>query len=131
MAAIEVGLYTWWTANSTLCGLAGSRLYPGKLPQGTSYPAVVYQLVGEEVPTAHDGALDLVTDTIQFDVYASSGKAAKALARTLRQEMHGFQGTMGTVAVHSVFLVNMVGDFGDDLGVDRVSMDFRFSYKEA
>ncbi len=127
---IEEAIYAWWTGNSTLCALTGSRLYPALLPQGTAYPAVAYRLVSERQPLAHDGPLDLVTDTFQFDCYARTSKAATALGRALRQQLHGFRGTMGTVSVHGVFFVNAVEDFGDQLDVFRVSVDIRFNYKE-
>lgn len=131
MASIEEAIYAWWTGNGTLCSLAGSRLYPDRLPQGVTYPAATYRMVSENQPLAHDGALDLVSTSMQFDVYANAAKAAKALARTLRQQLHGYTGTMGTVAVHGVFHLSSVEDFGEALGIYRVSVDFRFTYKEA
>lgn len=128
--ALNEAIYAWWQANSTLCSLAGSRLYPQKLPQGSTLPATVYQQVSEAGDMAHDGPLNLFKAVYQFDNYGSSLSQAKALALALRQQLNGYKGTVGGVTIEGVFFVNMVDDFGDALDVYRVSVDFRFMYKE-
>ncbi len=127
---LNEAIYAWWQANSTLCALAGSRLYPQRLPQSSAYPAAVYQQVSEVGDMAHDGPLDLFKAVYQFDCYGGSLKQAKTLALALRQQLNGYKGTVGGVTIEVVFFVNMVDDFGDALDVYRVSVDFRFMYKE-
>lgn len=128
--SLNEAIYAWWQANGTLCALAGSRLYPQKLPQGSTLPASVYQQVSEVGDMAHDGPLDLFKPVYQFDCYGNSLSQAKTLALTLRQQLNGYKGTVGGVTIEGVFFVNMVDDFGDALEVYRVSVDFRFMYKE-
>lgn len=126
---IEEGLYSWLTGNADISALCGDRVYPDKLPQEPTYPAMTYQRITTGLPMAHDGPLDLENARFQFNCLGLTPKAARTLANTLKQELAGFRGTMGDVSVHGAFLLNQISDFEDEAEVYRAIVDFRINYK--
>lgn len=131
MSLIEEGLYTYLTSQAAITDLAGTRIYPLKLPQGVSYPAIRYQDISEVGLMAHDGPLDLFKSRFQFDCYARTYIAAKQLAQVLRATINGYAGAMGTVTVEHVFFIDWEDDHDDSANVWRVRCDYFIQYKEA
>ncbi len=78
---------------------AGNRVYPMRLPQTVTLPAVTYQVISETDLLAHDGPVGLLTPNIQVDCWGSTPKAAWQMADELRQALDGFHGQMGDTRV--------------------------------
>ncbi|HBO3174931.1 DUF3168 domain-containing protein [Pseudomonas aeruginosa] len=72
-------------AVTALIGTNPVRMYPfGQAPQGVVYPYAVWQLV-TGIPENYLGDLpDADSYTVQIDVYADTGAAARNVAKALR-----------------------------------------------
>lgn len=117
---------------SALTALVSTRIYPAKLPAGTSttptpMPALTYQMVDEPVITTHDNQ-QLFTARIQFDAWGGSFGSAHAVADALFTVLHGYKGMMSTVAVGGVFRQLKRDDSDPDVALYRVIQDFIFNY---
>jgi hypothetical protein len=69
-------------ADPTTAGLVAARIYPSLMPQGTTLPVIVYQVISE-VPENSIGGTSagrLTGSRIQIDCYATTYRAAHAVA---------------------------------------------------
>lgn len=132
MSDILPALRTFLGATSAITALVSTRIYPEKLPAGTStnptpMPAVVYQLIDEPVITTH-GNEQLFRARVQVDSWGGSYKSAHTLAAALHTALHGYRGLMGTVAVGGVFRQAKRDDPDPETGLHRVIQDFFIHY---
>lgn len=128
MTTIQEDFYTYLSAHASLSSV-GTRIYPLELPQGPTYPAIVYRQVSTRPLMYHGGASGLRFKGFQFDCYGSTYNQAATTASALRTVLNGYQGTMDSVEVEAVLLQNESDDFGDQVEKKRVSLDFLFIYK--
>ena len=129
MITIEEGLRAFLVANVTVNGLVSGRVYPNKLPQTVTMPALTYQRIDTPRVHSHDssGSAGTAYPRIQFDCWAASYASAKSLSDALRGALNGYVGTMGTVnpvMVQSALQEDERFDDFADAGVVRISCDF-------
>lgn len=130
MTVIEEAIYTKLSSTDAVTDLVGTRIYPLKLPQNPTYPAITYGRVSARRGMTHDGPGDMAWPRFQFDCYGASYSAAKGVANAIRSTLNGFSGTVSTVNICAVFFMNEVDDFNDDTEVYRIAVDFRIIHKE-
>ena len=123
-------------AHAGTFALVVARIYPLRLPQGATYPAVRYQVIG--APRVHAMGADTgeVFARVQVDCYAETYAAAHALSVQVRAALSRWSGTAGSVVVDSVFLDDERDldeptiEHAGDQGVYRVMLDFTVNYAE-
>lgn len=84
---IEQDLRTYLLAQPSVTALIATRLYPIRLPQGVTLPAVTYQRITGSSEQAYDGPVNLGQGTIQFDCWADTYASALAVAEQVRQKL--------------------------------------------
>lgn len=126
---IDEALYAYLTGANTQTGaLISDRLYPLVLPQNPTYSAVTYQEISAPLTaTGQSAPGNLVDALFQFDCYATSHKAAKALAGAVRADLSGYQGTLSGIKVTSLFQ-NEYDFWGAEAGVWRVTLEFKLLF---
>jgi len=130
---IEAALRTHALASAPLVALVGGRIYPSVLPQNPTYPAITYFRVSGPRLYDHGGASGMAEARIQFDCWASTYSAVKAVAAALRVALSGYSGTVGGVTIASIYLDSEIDSYEPnegDTGDRRVSMDFMIRYYE-
>lgn len=133
MSNILTAQKTYLATIGALTTLVSTRIFPERLPPGTSttptvMPCLTYQMVDEPVMTTHDNQ-KLFTARIQYDTWGGSYASAHAVADALFAALHGYKGLMDTVAVGGVFRKSGKRDDNDpDTGLNRVIQDFVFNY---
>ena len=129
MITIEEGLAAFLVANAAVNAIVAGRVYPNKLPQTVTLPALTYQRIDTPRVHSHDtsGATGTAHPRIQFDCWAASYANAKGLADALRGALNGYKGTMGSVnpvTVQSALQEDERFDDFADAGIVRISCDF-------
>lgn len=122
----------------TIGMLVGTRMYPIRLPEKATLPAITFQQISD----VRDGHLRGVAGTAraryQIDAYAAQPKEAKALAGWIRQRLDGFQGlwTDGSSPEDTVYVERVAFESGMDLfdedilgGSARHSADYFISHR--
>jgi len=99
MATLEEGLISYLKGYTGLTALVSTRIYHMTKPQTVSYPCVTFQRI--DTPFIHtmqtNGATgNLITPRFQFDAWASTYSAAKAITDQLRAALNGKTGSIGT-----------------------------------
>jgi len=71
----------WLLAESSVApALAAGRVYPSRLPEDPTLPALVYHRINSPPMYSHDGRGAVGEHTIQIDCYAASYTTAETLA---------------------------------------------------
>ena len=127
MGALEPGLFSFLSAT-----FGHSRIYPVKLPQDPTYPAVVYEKLNSDVFTGMtmSGASGFSKQTYQISIFDPQYSLARMEAKTLRNAIDGFQGTMGAEVVQAAFWDDDSDEFEDRTKVFRISVDVTIAHKE-
>lgn len=124
MAQLEPSIFSALTADATVSGLVGTRVYPLVLPQKAGLPAVSYLRVSGRQEMSLSGLSGLEAPRIQIDCWATTYAGAKALAAAVRAAMLSA----------TAFKVGSVSDrdlYEDDTNVFRVSIDFSVWHRTA
>ncbi|MCX6023000.1 MAG: DUF3168 domain-containing protein [Chloroflexi bacterium] len=96
MTTIEEGIAARMTGFSGLSALVAARVYPVRLPQGATLPAVTYQRVSGQRTHTVGGRSNLARHRYQMSCWADSHKVAAAVAEQVRLCWDGFVGVIGT-----------------------------------
>jgi len=99
MATLEEGLISYLEGYNGLTALVSTRIYHMTKPQTVVYPCLTLQRI--DTPFIHtmqtSGATgNLVTPRFQFDAWAGTYSAAKAITDQLRAALNGKTGSIGT-----------------------------------
>jgi hypothetical protein len=131
--SLEESIFLAVAGDTAVRDLADQRVYPNRLPQGATYPCVMYFRVST-VRDYHQGGSDRVpTARIQINSYAPKYADAKALAKAVFDVLDGFSGTLGDLEganVLGIFSDDEMDDYDDELKVEVVVQDFRIVYDE-
>lgn len=103
---------------------AGSRVYPKRLPQQASLPALTYTVIDDPGEHSHDGASNLAHPRVQVDCWGSTPLQAAQLDDQVRAVLDGYQGPMGTLSVHGAMRQDARQDDDPDTGRYWVSADY-------
>lgn len=105
---IEQDLRTYLLGLAPIATLLGTRIYPARLPQGVTLPAVTYQRIAGINEVTHDGAENLSRARIQIDVWADTYGAMVAIAKAIRAALSGYRGAMGDNPVTVARVLNEI-----------------------
>lgn len=111
-------LRTFILADATISGLIGTRMYPLRLPQAPTLPAITYQWIsGRHVQSMNDRS-GLSGPRVQFTAWAATYLQAEAVFEALRKRLDGFSGMAGATRIYGALL-----DSDRDLPVEEVIPD--------
>ena len=116
-AVFEQGLYSMLAGNSPQT-LAGTRIYP-RLPEGVSYPAILYTRLATDRVQAIDGNVGVTEAVVSIDCVAESYSDVKSLADEVRVILHGYRGAWSTLTCRNCVLENETDSYEQD--GDRVT----------
>lgn len=112
-----------------LTALIGTRLYPGVLPQKCTYPAVNYSRVTAPRVSAMGADTGLVRARFQFDIWAETYAAARAVATQVIAAYKRWNTTTG-VTIQDIYLVGDVDLYEDETRIHHPALDFEVIYQE-
>tara|TARA_R100001530_G_scaffold59629_1_gene43199 strand:+ start:1511 stop:1921 length:411 start_codon:yes stop_codon:yes gene_type:complete len=116
MASVEQGIVTLLKADADVFGLTGARIFPWMRQQGTTFPAIVYELDGTEPEQDLDGYGGMTRATLTIRNIAETYGGAKTLAEHVRDALNGYTGTpTNGVAIKSLVHDNDVGQVDDSV----------------
>jgi len=146
--SVRAALYSYLSSDAGIQALIGSpaAVFPLKLPQNHTRPAIVYRRLSarghqapEELGHVHDlsGSAGYALALFRFDCLADKYSTADALAEAVRQALDGLdQATVAGVRIHAALIDDELDDFdepidGGDTGVFVVSTVYWIQYAES
>jgi hypothetical protein len=128
---IESGLTSRLLADTTLAALIGTSIYPVLLPEGTS-TAVTYRVISKVPDYSLTSALGMVKARIEFNAWAATYAAAKAIEEAIRLSLDGYAGALpnGVIVANILRDNGAIDGFDQDTRLYRVQIDYRVIYAE-
>ena len=131
MTALNEAIFARLQAVTGVTDLVGTRVFPLLLPQDPTYPAVIYQQITGSRESAMGSDVGLVEATVQIDSYATTYAGARVLAEAVRVALQRFRGTVASVVISDVFVLEGPLDLYEDaVKKYRVQQDFLVWHRE-
>lgn len=108
----------------------GSRVYPLRIPQNPTYPALAYQRISTPRIMSHDGASKLAMPRIQLTLWASTYSSLKAVSEALRGLLIGYRGTVGGVVIQGIFFDSERDEFDTTTQIFQRFIDLIIHHSE-
>lgn len=126
MTLIDERLAAYLLAAPLSSPLVSDRVYPSRLPQSVTLPALTYRQVSGPRDYTHDGPSGLVNSRYQVTCWAESTLSAKQLADLVRQDLDASGRQIGD----RLMLQNQVDIYEPETQTDTVVLDFMIEYRE-
>ena len=135
---IRTAVYNALSGDSDLTGIVSTRIYYIVMPQGTTYPAVTFEMLptsGRVHLMGDDSALCM--ETLRGSVWGEAKdfanmETAAGYIKTLLQDFTGTLGGVGGISVERIFLeTNQAALFNAGADVYQIPQDFIVWYQEA
>jgi hypothetical protein len=132
---LRPALRAFLLADAGIAAAIGTRIYPGKLPQGVTLASLVYTLASDPSVYHHLGPSGLAHPRYQLDAWAPTLDAATSLANLIKDRIDGYRGPMGSgstlVTVQGVFRDGGAGeDYDDAAKLWRNGRDYLIWFEE-
>ena len=122
--ALEESIYTRLTGFAGLSALVSTRVYPGRLPQNPTLPAVVYEgIAGFEFP-AFSSNSGTETRTFQITAWAETYSEAKSVETQIKLALKRWRSSGDSV--QDTFMREQNDLYSDELELFGVALDFEF-----
>ena len=130
MPVIEQGIVARLAGSTAVTSLAGTRIYPNKLPQEPKLPALTYDLISsvrESVMSADSGD---VHARVQVTAWANTYAAASNLNEGVRAAVQRWSGTSTGVVIQEIFIENEFSFHDEITGTYAHQSDLIVHYEE-
>lgn len=135
MKDIRPALRSFLLSYSPISDVVGARVFPIKLPQGTTADSIVYNRISGAGDYTLQGLSGFANNRMQIDAWAPTADKATTLANLIRDRIDGYRGEMGTdsppaITVHGVFMADQREDYDDEAQLHRMSRDYFINFTE-
>lgn len=133
MPRLEEALFTYLSGDDGISDLVGARIYPMRLPEGATLPAISWNRISANRLYTHDtfDETDAWTAArVQFNCWATSAEEAMRLGEAVLLALSGYDGDMAGELVGSSFAINELDDYEPATKLHRRILDFLISYED-
>lgn len=132
--SVETGIFKLLSGNAAVSSLVGTRIYPLIVPEGATFPSVVYQRIdtARNANTFQNGA-ELPVARFQLTCWAENFADAAALEKAVRQTLAGFVGLADDTTIQACLVTDTRDTWEHEistLGLFRRDIDFEIFYTE-
>lgn len=129
----EKVVYTLLTGSAAVTGLVGTKIYPGRIPQNTTMPAVSYELVSgvDIAPINAQAGGVLLRSRVQVNVLARTYAEVKTIQEAIRGALLFKSGLIAGVRVIGI-MRDLIGpdERDDELGLYLQGIDYLLIHDE-
>lgn len=129
----EKVVYTLLTGSAAVTGLVGTKIYPGRIPQNTTMPAVSYELVSgvDIAPINAQAGGVLLRSRVQVNVLARTYAEVKDIQEAIRGALLFKSGLIAGVRVIGITR-DLIGpdERDDELGLYMQGIDYLLIHDE-
>ena len=119
--------------STELAGSISTRVYPGKLPEKVTYPAIAWHKISAARDRTYDDFDDFeafVFVRVQFDCWGRSYDEAADLGNDLLAALSGYGGSMAGTLI-TAHAINEFEDHDSIVKKYRRVLDFEVTYQDA
>jgi hypothetical protein len=127
---IESGIITRLNAVTAVTTLVSNRIYADTLPDGTTHPAIIYQMVSDVPYELLIADTDLYKARVQFTIISDTKTETISIANALKTALKRFSGTASDITIRDCRLENQY-DLQYDLATNETARmcDYIFIYE--
>jgi len=107
---IDAAINTLLKANGPVSALVAARIYPLRVPQSETLPAIAIQRTKDEELQTLGGPIGPAEGHVVITAWADTALAAKALGDTIVEELRGFRGIVGNYRFQGIFVRSIRDD---------------------
>jgi len=97
---IEAGFYSRLTASTSITALVGTRVFPGRVPQGQSFPNIRFSVMSQERQQKLTGHLSIYSAAVQVDCYTmNSYSGLITLSELVRTTLNTGSTVFGSISI--------------------------------
>lgn len=129
--SLQTAIFAYLSADAQLTALVNTRIYPVRLPEKATIPAITYRRVSTNREETYGGGTDTwVRARVQFNCWGRSETEAADVGTALLILLSGYDGDMGGELLVSSSTIDEF-DFNDaPVKFFRHILDFRLSYED-
>lgn len=131
---MESALRNFIISDTAVAALVGSRMYPGRLPQAATFPAITYSTVSVVRGHNMQGPEGMPFTRLQLDMWGESFSDARAVAEAVRLRLDGFAGDIGSppsvTIVGAFYETERTEGFEPEPDLYRISVDYQIVSRE-
>ena len=127
---MENALYSRLSGHAGLSALVGVRVYPLRLPQDTTLPAVTYTRVGTRRLRAMGSDPGLARARFQVAAWAATFAAGRDAGEQIRAALQRWRGTLEGVVVQDSFFETEVDVYEPDTETYQRTLNFEIIHEE-
>lgn len=121
---IETGLVAFLRTDPDIAAAVGARVYPLRLPQAPTYPAITYQRISTMRERPISASAWRAQARFQVDCWADSYGVARQLGDAVRARLDGYMGDLdGADRCDLIEVINEQDMDEGIIGLYRVSLD--------
>ena len=129
---VEAAVYSILSSDSAVDTLVDGRVYPKRLPQSPTLPAVTYFRVGAQRSSVMGNDTGIVRKRIQVSSWGKTYAAVNELAEAVRNAMQRKRGTFAGVEIIDIFVDGDASEmFEDDVEIYQAPTDYEVIYRES
>src|SRR5687768_4578550 len=95
-------IYKLLTDDPDFAAIAGDRVYPLRIAQGVTLPAVAYQTISNSPTNCKEGDAGLDRKRLQINIYSEHYDQQEELAEITRNLLSAFSGTLEGVEIRNI-----------------------------
>ena len=129
--SLETSLFAFVTTDAVVGPLiAGTRMYPGKLPQTPVMPSLTYNRITSTQEYELEGdEVDVRPSRFQIDAWDDGYDGMTILAEAVRTRLSGYIGVMGADVVQFIEIEDMIDNYETETELWRRIIDFIVWYE--
>jgi hypothetical protein len=127
---IESAIITRLNAVTDITYIVSNRIYADTLPDGSTLPAIVYQLISTIPYSALTEDTGLFQSRVQFNLIADSKTETISLSEAMKTALQRYKGAVSDITILDARLENIF-DQSYDITTDQTARvaDFLFIYE--
>ncbi len=115
---------------TALTDLVSTRIYFVEMPQDVTYPAVVYQRISTDRPSAMGADIGIARARFQVSVFGDVAIDVRNAAQQVRAALQRWNGTEATVTILETFMQDEQDQKNPDVDVFQRLIDVEVNYRE-
>ena len=119
MSLIGKSIYTLLSAESDITDLVSTRIYPVRVAQNGSYPAIVYSILGAVPTNDKTGTTNRRSQIddfeVQISVHAKDYATTQDVCKAVRDTIDKYSGTSAGVSINSIYWDEQSDRYDDDI----------------
>ena len=120
---ISRAVYMLLTANSTLSGLVGTKIYPIRTPQTVSEPFLIYTLAAEPIDTK-DGIATQELHDLQITFFSSNYETGQNIKAAVRSALDRKSGTYSSQKIQTIVFEDERDSYDNNASLYKFDIGF-------